>query len=382
MSHIDPNGRRSSPGYYLRDTVREGKYAITLSLNTLATKIIFDKNGKKPKAIGIEYLQGKSLYSADPRYNASDKGIPGKAYASKEIIVSGGAFNTPQLLLLSGIGPAAHLKKFSIPVVVDSPGVGQSVAVSQVPSHTICPRVPICTNQSIMLQLNTASVFSNISSIQDNYEAGILTLGFRAVTGHSEIFPAFWKTSKAIIRDIYMWCGGFSFEGFWPGFPNIPPTFTETHGPNQYECALVHMNPRSQAGVIELRSTDPRDVPTINLNFFKTGADQDLSAILEGIDWVRSWLSRVPATTNSLAPFTELHPCGGVIGKQNCTEQSQKTYLKEQAYSHHATSSARIGADGDRLAVLDSKFRVRGVTGLRVVGNYIPPKYCMVIIEP
>jgi choline dehydrogenase len=179
VSHINPNGRRSSPGYYLRDTVKEGKYPVTLALDTLATKVIFDKTGSKPKAIGIEYLQGKSLYSADPRYNASNPGIAGKAYASKEVIISGGAFNSPQILMLSGIGPAAQLKKFDIPVLVDLPGVGQSLA--------------------------------------DNYEAGILSIGKRAVTGMGEIFPNFWKTTQGKIRDIYMWCGGFAFEGFWPG---------------------------------------------------------------------------------------------------------------------------------------------------------------------
>lgn len=178
VSHINPNGRRSSPGYYVRDTVAEGKYPITLSLDTLATKVIFDK-GTTPKAIGVEYLQGKSMYSADPRYNAADKGTPGKAYASKEVIISGGAFNSPQLLMLSGIGPKSHLEKFNISVVSDLPGVGHQLA--------------------------------------DNYEAGILSLGSRAVTGQGEIFPNFWKTSQGQIRDIYMWCGSFSFEGFWPG---------------------------------------------------------------------------------------------------------------------------------------------------------------------
>lgn len=318
VSHINPNGRRSSPGYYARDTANAGKYPLTISLDTLATKIIFEKAGQKPKAVGVEFLQGKSMYSADPRYNAADKGVAGRVFASKEVIISGGAFNSPQLLMLSGIGPQEQLKKFDIPVVVDSPGVGQSMA--------------------------------------DNYEAGILSLAQRAVTGMSEIFPNFWKSSQGAIRDIYMWCGSFAFEGFWPGFPNRPPFFNETYGPSQYECALVHMNPRSQAGVVELRSADPRDVPAINLNFFKDGADQDLQAIYEGVEWVRSWLSKVdPSESNSLAPFNELHPCEGEIGKQNCTVAAQKTYLKEQAYSHHASSSARIGADGDRMAVLDSK---------------------------
>lgn len=182
VSHIHPNGRRSSPGYYLRDTVAEGKYPITLSLDTLATKIIFDTKGenkKKPKAVGIEFLKGKSMYSADPRYNASDPGVAGKAYATKEVIISGGAFNSPQLLMLSGIGPKKHLKKMGIKVLVDSPGVGQSVA--------------------------------------DNYEAGILSLGMRAITDIGGVWPAFWKTSQGAIRDLYMWCGSFIFEGFWPG---------------------------------------------------------------------------------------------------------------------------------------------------------------------
>jgi choline dehydrogenase len=337
VSHVNPNGRRSSPGYYARDTAASGKYPLTISLDTLATKVIFDKSGKIPKAIGISYLQGKSLYSADPRHNASDPGIPGSVFASKEVILSGGAFNTPQLLMLSGIGPASHLTKHSIPVLVDSPGVGQQMA--------------------------------------DNYEAGILSLAQRIVTGMSEIFPNFWKTSQSAIRDIYMWCGSFAFEGFWPGFPNRPPFFNETYGPSQYECALVHMNPRSQAGVVELRSADPRDVPAINLNFFKEGGEEDLQAIYEGVEWVRSWLGKVDASEpDSLAPFNELHPCEGTIGKQNCTVASQKTYLKEQAYSHHASSSARIGADGDKMAVLDSKFRVRDVERLRVVDASSFPK--------
>ncbi|KAF1851106.1 GMC oxidoreductase [Cucurbitaria berberidis CBS 394.84] len=338
VSHINPNGRRSSPGYYVRDTANAGKYPLTISLDTLATKIIFDKSGPKPKAVGIEYLQGKSLYGADPRYNAADKGTPGKAFASKEVIISGGTFNSPQLLLLSGIGPREELNTYGIPLVLDLPGVGKSVA--------------------------------------DNYEIGILSLGKRAVTGKSEIFPNFYKTTQGAIRDIYMWCGSFAFEGFWPGFPNRPPNFNETYGPNQYECALVHMNPRSQAGVVQLQSPNPREVPVINLNFFEqAGSDKDLQALYEGVNWVRSWLSKVdPSAPNSLAPFTELHPCQGEIGKQDCTVDTQKVYIKEQSYSHHATSSCKIGADSDRLAVLDSKFRVRGVTNLRVVDASSFPK--------
>jgi choline dehydrogenase len=159
-------------------------------------------------------------------------------------------------------------------------------------------------------------------------------------------------------------------------FPDIPPYFNTTYGPNEYTCAMVHMNPRSQAGTVRLTSADPRATTDINLRLFAgEEADKDLNSILEAAQWVRSWLSKVsPAANNSLGPFTELHPCKGIIGQQNCTENEQTTYIKEQAYSHHATSSCRIGADGDKMAVLDSKFRVRGVDGLRVVDASAFPK--------
>lgn len=122
------NGVRPSPSNYIRATVgEERKFPLTLQLNTLATKIIFNQpadGNTAPRAVGVEYLQGQSLYSTDPRHDSSRTGAPGKAFASKEIIIAGGVFNTPQLLKLSGVGPADELAKFDIPLVNDLPGDG------------------------------------------------------------------------------------------------------------------------------------------------------------------------------------------------------------------------------------------------------------------
>jgi choline dehydrogenase len=132
---------------------------------------------------------------------------------------------------------------------------------------------------------------------------------------------------------------------------------------------MVQMNPRSQAGSVVLRSADPRDVPDINFRFFQSGEAEDLESLLEGIKWVRSVIHNV---TTGVQPWTELHPCPSP--QTNCTDDEQKTFIKEQAYSHHPTSTCAIGSDDDKMAVLDAKFRVRGVAGLRVVDASSFPK--------
>lgn len=104
-------------------------YHLDIKLNTLVTKIVFDQSSddQVPHATSVEYLEGQSLYRADPRWqNASITG-EGIVNATKEVIIAGGAFNTPQLLKLSGIGPKDELDSFDIPVVVDLPGVGTNL---------------------------------------------------------------------------------------------------------------------------------------------------------------------------------------------------------------------------------------------------------------
>ena len=334
LSHSDAAGVRSTPNGYIRRTLADAAdYPLTLQLDTLVTKVLFSdpRPGRKRAAIGVEYLQGKSMYSADPRYNPANKGTLGRAYATREVIVAGGTFNSPQILKLSGIGPAAELRRFGIPVIVDAPGVGRNLG--------------------------------------DNQETGLLSTAARAfVGGFAGIFTVILKTSVAQrVRDIHMFCGSLSFEGFWPGWPN-------NYGPAQYQCSIGHMYPRGQDGTVLLRSANPRDVPKINFHFFETGGDQDLQALLEAVKFNRRLVSKAPAP---LGPFTELYPCPGVINVNAttgaCNDAKQKEFIRQQIFSHHATGTCAIGGDGDRNAVLDSKFRVRGVDNLRVVDASVHP---------
>jgi choline dehydrogenase len=136
VSHQYSNGQRYSSRDYIQDEARRGGSKLHVSLNSLATRVLFDTSKKcgsdKPRAVGVEYLEGKSIYRADFRNKAGDKGVKKTVYASREVIVSGGAFNSPQILMLSGIGPKKHLEEFNITIVKDLPGVGQNLMDNQV----------------------------------------------------------------------------------------------------------------------------------------------------------------------------------------------------------------------------------------------------------
>lgn len=362
-AHKTPDGRRSTSRNAVVDVLSathpdgSRKYRLTLQLQSLASKILFDGTGagayghpRKIRATGVEYLQGQSVYSADPRHNSSNVGTLRRAYARREVIVSGGTFNSPQLLKLSGIGPAAELANLSIPIVVDLPGVG--------------------------------------SNMQDNYETGIIAGASQNFTtpgpictyghGHDPCLDLWYngtgpyvvtsldalmhQTSHAVYneRDLFMWGLTGGFRGFWPS-DTVNPIPLDP--PNTFDFSLIKMHPQSRKGTVRLRSADPRDTPEINFRYFEDNGEADLDAMAEGVEFGRQIYASIPPP---LGPFTEKFPCSAV----NC---STKDAIKTQAWSHHATGSCAIGADDDPIAVLDSRFRVRGVDALRVVDASVFP---------
>ncbi|KAI0112228.1 GMC oxidoreductase [Nemania sp. FL0031] len=325
-SHADKNGKRTGTNTLLKRTLADpAKYNLTIQLETLVTRVIINWEDGKPSATGVEVLRGSHQYEADPFFNGT-RGQFGRIFAKKEVIIAGGSFNSPQILKLSGIGPAKELEEFNIPLVKDLPGVGENLG--------------------------------------DNYEAGLQALASKPLNGSAgATVTVFLKTPTARkVRNIQAWCGSFSFEGFWPGFPT-------DYGTSQYECAMVHINPRSQAGYVRLRSNDPQQMPEINFNFFAEGGDEDLTELL---DAAKTFRKAINSVGEPITPFTERHPCPGV--NQECTDEAQKEFIKLQSYSHHATSTCAIGKADDPMAVLDSKFRVHGVGNLRVVDASAFPK--------
>jgi choline dehydrogenase len=168
-----------------------------------------------------------------------------------------------------------------------------------------------------------------------------------------------WKSAQAAFneRDFMMFpLAAGSFNGYWP-----EQTVNVVPGPAQsnFDFSMVKIHSQNHLGTVKLASNNPRDTPLINFRFFEgPGADADLEAYAEAVELGRSIFASLDS---KLGPWTETLPCNGT------TTCDVKAFIKAQAWSHHATSSCSIGGDSNPFAVLDSKFRVRGTKGLRVV---------------
>ena len=122
-------GKRVGTREYIRRVQAACPNNLAIKMGALVTKVLFenDTDGTK-RAVGVEYLDGYHLYRADPKANPTrNAGERRTVRFSREVVLSGGAFNTPQMLMVSGIGPQAELAKHGIDVQVDLPGVGQNL---------------------------------------------------------------------------------------------------------------------------------------------------------------------------------------------------------------------------------------------------------------
>ncbi|KAJ5711141.1 CAZyme family AA3 [Penicillium malachiteum] len=362
-----PEYKRTGPRDFLLETVNavnddgSRKYHLDIKLNTLVTKVQFDTTGARPRATGVEYLRGESLYRADPRASTTASGgTPGIVHAAREVILAAGSFNTPQLLKLSGIGPKAELTKFGIKTLVDLPGVG--------------------------------------SNLQDRYETGLVgksptdfVLTEKCTFMYSLPDPCLeqwgndplWKGTYgtngiaiAIIRqssvaddepDLLISGAPANFPGYYPNY-----SYEGLKDAQHWTWITLKSRSRNNAGTVQLRSTDPRDTPLINFNSFDTGVttndadEKDLQAVYEAMEFSRTIFQDLVPLDGG---FEEVWP-----GANVSTEAELKDFIKREAWGHHACCTAAIGEDGDPKAVLDADFRVRGVDGLRVVDASIFPK--------
>ncbi|KAK4159306.1 putative GMC oxidoreductase [Cladorrhinum sp. PSN259] len=347
------------------------RYALTLKQQSLVTKVILQQrgNGKKPRARGVEYLEGPSLYSADPRHNPSSTGVKRTARAKREVILSGGVFNTPQLLQLSGIGPRAVLESVNVPVVVDLPGVGRNLQDNQE-----FPVVGVAKNEQPFVEIPVPGDPVCNFGIPPDPCIDAFRLGQGPYSRAASNTNAFLlKTNYTVDGDhdiLVFGLANFAFRGYWDFAANV----TIPADPlGVFGLSVVKINPQNKAGTVKLRSSNPQDTPLINFEMFgdAAGAETDLNAMAEAVAWGRRVYAGVAGP--DLGPMRTLEPpCSS--GSGSACLAGDKQWAKDQSFGHHATSTAAIGPDSDPLAVLDSKFRVRGVAGLRVVDGSAFPR--------
>uniref|UniRef100_A0A0B7K873 Glucose-methanol-choline oxidoreductase N-terminal domain-containing protein n=2 Tax=Bionectria ochroleuca TaxID=29856 RepID=A0A0B7K873_BIOOC len=356
--HVDANRRRSSSQTYLRDTVNElnedgiSRFPLTIFTSSLASKILFDSSGARPRAIGVEYLSGQGLYKADPRYDGTQRGVKAEAYARKEVIVAGGAFNTPQILKLSGVGPREELEKFNISVVADVPAVGTNLqdnyetGVEGIASKGFLNPLENCTFM--------APGDPCLREWQEKNGSGPYGIGAAPV---GLLYKS--SVSENNDTDLFFFGGGYGLlRGFFPGFSRLTPP------PNTWWWSIVKMQVQNKAGTVTLRSNDPQDPPEINFNFFKEGEEHDLQAIGEAVQLTRDIYD---ALNEPYAPVTVTEP-------PSKDENEVRERIKYDTWSHHASCSCPMGPTDEPSTCVDSKFRVRGVDNLRVVDASVFPR--------
>jgi choline dehydrogenase len=309
-------GRRwSAADAYLHPAERRPN--LTVRTGALTTRVLVS-NGR---ATGVEYRSGGRVHTA---------------HAGREVVLSGGAINSPQLLMLSGIGPADHLREVGVDVVHDLPGVGGGLQ-----DHPLVPVVWNVRSGKSLFRAESPSGYAKWfgarrGPLTSNLaEAGLFTRSSPELAEPDLQFHflpvKFWKQAEVD--------------------PDVDAFTAAT--------VLVHVHSR---GSVRLRSADPTWSPVIDAGYLTD--ERDLDALVTGVEKARD-IASVGPLASVLAD--EWSPGGTVHGREALRDTVRNTL--ESLY--HPVSSCRMGTDDQ--AVVDSEMRVRGIEGLRVVDASVMP---------
>ena len=314
------NGRRCSASVgYLKPARRRAN--LNVVSRALATRVLFEGR----RAAGVAYLQGSETRVAHAR----------------EIILAGGTFNTPQLMQLSGLGPASLLQEHGIAVIADMPGVGADLQ-----DHFHARMVYRCT-QPVSVNDLLASKWRGVKAGL-NYalrRRGLLAMGAAYAGG-------FFRTSEAVAAPDVQ-CHIMLFSG-----DTIAPPLHPFSG---ISCPLIVLRPESR-GTVRIKSADPKAAPAIQPRYLS--AAKDRAAMVAGLRALRQVLA-APA----LAPFieTEHDPGSACASDDDLLDFARR----KGSTVYHPTSTCRMGSDP--AAVVDARLNVHGIENLRIVDASVMP---------
>ncbi len=320
------NGRRCSASVaYLRPALH--RQNLTFHSNALAHRILTEQ----VRAVGIEYQVG---------------GNKRTAHAAREVILSGGVINSPQLLMLSGIGDPDHLASHGIACIHPLPGVGQNLQ----------------DHLSVPVEYERRSDGPFVGRLRYDKIALAMAQAYLFGTGFATEMPGpltgFLKTDATLAQPDIQLLSRLVPPEAKPWFPGLRPRPRDA-----FMARPVMLHPQSR-GEIRLRSADPRASAAIHQNFL--AEPQDWDTLRRGIDLVRDLIAQ-----KSLDPYRgrELQPGSDIQSKADID-----AFIRRSAWTaHHPLGTCKMGNDNDDLAVVDTALRVHGMSGLRVVDASVIP---------
>src|SRR5579862_34352 len=316
---IGKMGRCSAAVAFLHPAMASGN--LTVVTNALSTHLVVEGS----RAVGVAYLH---------------QGRPETAQAAEEIIVSAGAINSPQLLLLSGIGPAAELRRLDVPVVLDLPVVGEKLQ-------------------------NNLYVYARFEVKEPRTQRDLSETELEAAKRQ------FMSDGTGPLGSNFMEAGAFMRCDPASEYPDIQLHFELGFGASYFEGATRERNgfamspyicrPRSR-GEVRLNSADPLDRPLIDPRYF--GDASDLALLIEGL---KRALEIGNAEAFAAVGARQIYPDPG-----DMSDTALAQYTRRNASTvWHPVGSCKMGSDG--MAVVDDRLRVYGLSGLRIADASIMP---------
>jgi choline dehydrogenase-like flavoprotein len=326
VQRIIENGRRVSAARgYLRPAMKRRN--LTVRTHAHATNLVFD--GKR--AVGVRYLKG------------GRNGTPVEVRATKEVILSGGAVNTPQLLQISGVGPAPLLQSLGIQVMHELPGVGENLRDHYAPRFVARVKGAETINEKSHGLRLAGEVLKYALT-----RKGILSL-------NPTLIYVFWKSDPAV--DNYDLQFTFTPASYKEG---VQSTLDDFPG---MTIASWQQRPDS-IGYVRAKSADPFTAPAIQPNYL--AAESDRRVLLAGMKIARKLISSPP-----LQKYYEREEFPGVQAQSD--DDLMAAAKQRGTTTFHLMGTCRMAPDRDPTAVVDDQLRVRGLERLRVVDASIMP---------
>uniref|UniRef100_A0A6F9D9U2 Glucose dehydrogenase [FAD, quinone]-like n=1 Tax=Phallusia mammillata TaxID=59560 RepID=A0A6F9D9U2_9ASCI len=355
------NGKRTSAAdAFLRPVARRKNFDIVCGAHVKRVVIETQSDGSK-KAVGVEVVKNEESFIVKSK---------------KEVILSGGAIGSPQILMLSGIGPKEHLKEMKIEVMKDSPGVG-----SNLQDHFVIPAGFHSFNTDMHDQVITPDVLSlsNIASYLFHGSGSLTTtgldaLGFAKVLSddkhdwpniHFYLHAIMWKPQIPDQTEVLMSLFNFKKEA-------VDDLIKEAHAINSDHTSdftiMVGLAHPYSSGSIKLRSSNYLDHPIIDPSYLSD--TRDVTTLVGGLRLIKKFEDAEISKAMGIKMYMVMNNCTSLHGTS--TDAYYECVARSAGITeYHPCCTAKMGKDP--MAVADARLRVHGISGLRVADASIMP---------